>query len=293
MTLLARSGPALGGTRAVVSAILRRTGTSLLAAAVPFMFQVPPEYGEARAWLERHAPVEVDRLSSLLGMAPPVPLVVQVVRNDDRIPGWADGIYSNGILVLRGLSMERFPEVFRHELAHAFLSARLQRGRAPVWFHEGMASLLAGESREFLPGLLTHLKREPRLSTLAETFPEEGMTLHLAYAKAQAVVTFMRREAGWDGLLAVLSDVRGGRGFETALLYRTGKGSRGWEEAFYAADIERLFIAVVTSSSLLWALFAALLVVAYIRQRRAQRKILRAWEAEEEEDIDDPDVPRV
>jgi hypothetical protein len=271
----------------------RRTGLSLLAAVSPFLFQVPPEYSEARTWLERHAPLEADRLSSLLGMATPAPLAVHVVPNDDRIPGWADGIFANGVLILRGLSMERFPEVFRHELAHAFLSARLERGRAPVWFHEGMASLLAGESREFLPGLLAHLRREPRLSTLAETFPEEGMAIHLAYAKSQAVVTFMRREAGWDGLLAVLSDVRAGRGFETALLYRTGRGSRGWEEAFHTADAERLLIAVVTSSSLLWALFAALLVVAYMRQRRARQEVLRAWEAEEEDDTDDPDVPRV
>jgi hypothetical protein len=273
--------------------LLRKASLLLLAAVTPFIFQVPPEFTEARAWLERHATVEAENLSSLLGMAAPAPLAVHVVRDDPRIPGWADGIYSDGVLVLRGLPMDRFPEVFRHELAHAFLSARLERGRAPIWFHEGMASLLAGESREFLPGLLTHLRREPRLSSLAESFPEEGLALHLAYAKSQAVVTFIRREAGWDGLLAVLSETRAGRGFETALLFRTGRGSRGWEEAFYAADLERLLIAVVTSSSLLWALFAALLVVAYIRQRRARREVLRAWEAEEDDDIHDPDVPRL
>ena len=269
---------------------LSRIIRGMMVLLASFVFRVPPEYGDIRHWLEQHAPVEEERLISLMGSAPLGPLSVEVVRSDGRIPPWADGIYSDGQMIIRGLPMERFPEVFRHELAHAFLYARLAGGRAPLWFHEGMACLLSGESREFLPGILAHLKREPRLNTLADEFPSEGIALQLAYAKAQAVVTFIRREAGWETLLGLLGDVRGGRNFETALLYRTGRGSRAWEEAFYAADNERLLIAVVTSSSVLWVLFAVLLVIAYRRQQRARKAVLDAWE---EEDDHDSDVPRV
>jgi hypothetical protein len=263
-------------------------GVMLLLTA--FAFHVPPEYADLRHWLEQHAPVEEQRLTALMGSAPAGTLSVEVVHSDARIPPWADGIYSDGQMIIRGLPMERFPEVFRHELAHAFLFARLGEGRAPLWFHEGMAGLLSGESREFLPGLLAHVKREPRLSDLADEFPPEGLALQLAYAKAQAVVTFIRREGGWETLLGVLNDARGGRSFESALLYRTGRGSRAWEEAFYAADSERFLIALVTSSSLLWALFAVLLVIAYRRQQQARKAVLEAWE---EEDDHDSDVPRV
>lgn len=263
---------------------------AVMALLTSFIFRIPPEYGDIRHWLEQHAPAEEQRMTSLMGSAPPWPLGVEVVRTDGRIPPWADGIYSDGRMIIHGLSMERFPEVFRHELAHAFLYARLGEGRAPLWFHEGMACLLSGESREFLPGILAHLKREPRLAALADEFPSEGIALQLAYAKAQAVVTFIRHEAGWETLLGVVNDVRGGRPFETALLYRTGRGSRGWEDAFYAADSERFLLAVVTSSSLLWVLFAVLLVIAYRRQKQTRKAVLQAWE---EEDDHDPDVPRV
>jgi len=271
---------------------VQRIAFTVFLAATSFVFRVPPEFKDTRVWLERHAPDMYDHYTSTLGWTPPPPLIVEVVRDDPRIPPWATGIYMDGLLLIREDTVERFPEVFRHELAHAFISAGLGRGRAPVWFHEGLAQHLAGENREFLPDLLTHIRREPRLAGLADAFPSEGLGLHLAYAKSQAVVAFILKEAGWEGILGLMADVRAGRSFETALLYRTGRGSLSWEEAFYAADSEKILLTIVTSSSVIWALFAVLLVVAYIRQRKERQAILRAWE-DEEDDTDDPDVPRV
>jgi len=263
-----------------------------LLAAAPFVFQVPPEFADRQAWLERNAPAIYEHYAGMMGIHPAsvypgAPLVVEVVRSDPRIFPWADGIYSNGRLVLKAGRMDEFPELFRHELAHAFVEAA-GGGRVAVWFNEGLAMRLSGGGEDALAAFWTAVRRRPRLSDLAADFPDSGVAVRMAYARSRAALDKIAKEAGWEGVLAVLNGCRRGLPFDQALLYGTGRNTAGWETALGRPE----WVATLFSGfgSVLWFLLAAVVVVAYISLRRRQRAVIAGWD---EEDKHDPDVPRV
>jgi hypothetical protein len=265
---------------------------ALLAAAAPFIFQVPPEFADRRAWLERNAPAIYEHYAGMLGTHPGAaypgaPLVVEVVRSDPRIYPWADGIYSNGLLLLEAGTMEEFPERFRHELAHAFIEAAGAE-RVAVWFNEGLAMHLSGGPEDLPAAFWAALRGRPRLADLADGFPQGGMAVRLAYARSRSAVGHIVREAGWEGVLAVLQGCRRGLPFDRALLYGTGRNTTGWDQA--AGRPDWLPALVAGSGTLLWFLLAAVVMVAYIRLRRRRKAVIASWD---EEDPHDPDVPRV
>lgn len=291
-----RSRTWLGGSlcariTSLTSCALRATSYALFAAA-PFIFQIPPEFADRQAWLERNAPPIYEHYADMLGIHPGsafpgAPLVVEVVRSDPRVFPWADGIYSNGRLVLKAGTMEEFPELFRHELAHAFIEAA-GGGRVAVWFNEGLAMRLSGGEGDALAAFWSSVRKRPRLTDLADGFPEGGTAVRMAYARSKTALDTIAEEAGWEGVLAVLSGCRRGLPFDQALLYGTGRNTAGWEKAIGRPE----WVAYLFSGfgSLLWFLLAAVVVVAYIRLRRRQRAMIAAWD---EEDKHDPDVPRV
>ena len=275
---------------------VRRTLNGLsryaLLAAAPFIFQVPPEFADRQTWLERNAPAIYEHYADMMGIHPAgvfpgAPLVVEVVRADPRIFAWADGIYAHGRLVLKAGRVDEFPELFRHELAHAFIEAA-GGGRVAVWFNEGLAMRLSGGDEDSLTAFWTAVRRRPRLADLADDFPGGGMAVRMAYARSRAAVDGIVEEAGWEGVLAVLDGCRRGLPFDQALLYGTGRNTTGWEKILGRPEwVGYLFTGF---GSLLWFLLAAVVVVAYIRLRRRQRAVIAGWD---EEDKHDPDVPRV
>jgi hypothetical protein len=113
------------------------------------------------------------------------------------------------------------------------------------------------------------------------------MAVRMAYARSRSALDAIAEEAGWEGVLAVLSGCRRGLPFDQALLYGSGRNTAGWEQAIGRPEwVAHLFSGF---GSLLWFLLAAVVVVAYIRLRRRQRAMIAAWD---EEDKHDPDVPR-
>ena len=271
---------------------LRATNYALLLAASPFIFQVPPEFADRQAWLERNAPPIYEHYAGMLGIHPGSAypgafLVVEVVRSDPRIFPWADGIYSNGRLVLKAGRMEEFPELFRHELAHAFIEAA-GGGRVAVWFNEGLAMRLSGGREDWPAAFWAAVRGRPRLGELSDRFPESGMAVRTAYARSISAMGKIVDEAGWEGVLAVLQGCRRGLPFDRALLYGTGRNTAGWDKV--AGRPDWLPTLAAGSGSLLWFLLAAVVVVAYIRLRRRQRAVIAGWDEEEKHD---PDVPRV
>jgi len=257
-----------------------------LLAFSPFIFEVHPEFADRLDWLQRQAPGIYEHYAGKTGIRPPPPLVVEVVRSDPRIYPWADGIYSNGRLLLKAGSMEDFPELFRHELAHAFVEAA-GGGRVAVWFNEGLAMHMSG-GREDLPAALwAAVRGRPRLQDLAARFPEGGMGVRLAYARSRQAVGRIVDQAGWEGVLTVLQGCRRGLPFDLALLYGTGRNTAGWDKA--AGRPDWIPTLVAGSGTLRWFLLAGVVVVAYIRLRRRQKAMIASWD---EEDKHDPDVPR-
>ncbi len=110
-------------------------------------------------------------------------------------------------------------ETVRHELAHVAIHA-LTAGKAslPRWYHEGVATWLAGEDvssrlREGLPELDAH----GTLAQLDKRFSDSHKTVQTAYATAASFVRFaLKRGGGAHALLDLHTRMRAGLDFSPA-----------------------------------------------------------------------------
>lgn len=110
-------------------------------------------------------------------------------------------------------------ETIRHELAHVAIHA-LTSGKAtlPRWYHEGVATWLAGEdvSKRLREGLPTTDSRGT-LAELDARFRDSHQTVQTAYATAASFVRFALARAGDTRALLILHErMRAGLDFNSA-----------------------------------------------------------------------------
>lgn len=110
-------------------------------------------------------------------------------------------------------------ETVRHELAHVAIHALTAgKGSLPRWYHEGVATWLAGEDvssrlREGLPELDAH----GTLAQLDKRFSDSHKTVQTAYATAASFVRFaLKRGGGPHALLDLHTRMRAGLDFSPA-----------------------------------------------------------------------------
>lgn len=180
----------------------------------------------------------------------------------------------------------------RHEMTHLAV-ARLTRGqRIPVWLEEGLAVHLSGLpfhaqmqeggaslSRALVTGGLPSLEELERLHSF------DGMKADLAYQVAESAVRFLLERHGRVALMQTLTQVGRGREFSAAFDGATGGGYYRFETEWRAwlKDQGGLYFLMDFSSWVWGGIVALVVVVWWIRHRRAQR-ILKRWAQEEREE---------
>jgi hypothetical protein len=178
-------------------------------------------------------------------------------------------------------------QVLIHELVHLYLARSLGRAEpeAPRWFHEGLASLLAGEwgLRERFDLALALLAGRPiPLEQLEEGFPGGREAASLAYLESLAAAAYLRDLSGDEGLALLLGNLRRLEDFDAALR-RTygityGEFERRWRESL----LRRYGWATAAASS--WTYWTPLAVaVIFIMFWRRIRYRRRLAELEREE----------
>lgn len=128
-------------------------------------------------------------------------------------------------------------ETVRHELAHVAIHA-LTAGKTtlPRWYHEGVATWLAGEDvshrlREGLPELDAH----GTLAELNKRFSDSHQTVQTAYATAASFIRFaMKRGGGAPALLDLHTRMRAGLDFGPAFTATFGMAPEAMYE-YYGA----------------------------------------------------------
>lgn len=170
----------------------------------------------------------------------------------------------------------------RHELVHVALG---QLGRGwPRWFQEGMAQQLTGE-RRFRVEHFTVLTRAVtqdrvfRFEDLSEGFPRYPDDVAIAYAQSVAFVDFLRERHGGRAFRVLLDRVAAGDAFEKAFGVAFHSPLSVEEQAF-REELPRRYPwwpLLLSGGTLLWVFGAGLLVVGFVRRRRA----FRAWRAEQ------------
>jgi hypothetical protein len=208
-------------------------------------------------------------------------------------PKYASGVaYSELGLVLltldTGQSNQLYDvgEVFRHELAHLALADAIgDAERVPHWFNEGLAVHLSGESSLVRLRTLTTSTLSGRLIPLSKIdhgFPSDALEAEIAYAEAADVVRFLLRQEDRERFPALISRLRDGEPFASAL--RDAYGVDLWTlEHEWREDVAKRysFLPVFFSGSLIWIGVLVLFALAWRKRRRQSKETLERWAREE------------
>ena len=120
-----------------------------------------------------------------------------------------------------------------HELTHLMIHEIARGNDVPVWFDEGVATLVQGD----LPAITTPDVSLRDLTTLAgfhRTYAEVG---DLAYQLSEAAVRDIEARAGWDGVIEILSAVGDGRMFDDVYAAVTDSSLRSLDSSLRAVGI--------------------------------------------------------
>lgn len=195
-----------------------------------------------------------------------------------RPPSWAIALaYPGKNLVLveaHSLVSGDGPLTLRHELVHAALG---QFGTVwPHWFQEGLAQELTGERKWHMQQVatLTRAVTQDRVfffDDLAGHFPSLPDDVEIAYAQSVAFVEFLRDRHGSLAFQRLIERVEGGDSFEKAFGVAFYVPLSMEEEAF-RKELPRRYPwwpLLLSGGTLVWVGTSALVVLAFIRRRKA------------------------
>jgi hypothetical protein len=155
-------------------------------------------------------------------------------------PHWAAARYDGKIRIpveVLDRSSASIAQVLTHEYAHALFHELADR-RLPVWFNEGLASLLAGKRSRL--DVLDRAAAEGNLLgvlDLSRSFARLPVAeAEIAYAQSLAIVSDLVDEVGWLGVRGLLLHLRARRfgGFEPAFATLFGEPPDSYLERWSA-----------------------------------------------------------
>ena len=244
----------------------------------------------------------------LAGLASPQAIEVRLVRDARDLaavapagrgaPEWAVGVaYPDlgviSIAMRRGANYVEPITTLKHELAHLALGAALG-DRAPHWLHEGFAyqhsAEWSRERTETLAGMAWFGSVIP-LEELDGSFPAEELLANRSYAESYDFVGFLSRRGRWDDssddgdrfpFRRFLRDIANGETPDAAAIRSFGRPLRAlfleWREDL---DSRYKLVPIGLLGLALWVACALLLVVAWIRRRRQNRKRVAQWDLDD------------
>ena len=184
------------------------------------------------------------------------------------------------------------PQVLLHELVHIYFGIISPQRRIPSWLHEGIAQYLSHESltmdeQVFIANALFSEKIIP-LMELDSLFSFQRNQARLGYALARSAVDFFVQQYGVDKLYDLVSQFTGSRSVNKNFLSVTGRDFIDFEIRWYNyIDKEYSWVLILNSENIIWSALILLFIIAFLRIKLKNRKILSSWK----EDIDeDPDV---
>lgn len=174
---------------------------------------------------------------------------------------------------LVGSDVQDPAQVLAHELVHVYLGLYLgpREPAAPRWFHEGLASLLAGEwgwTERFDLALALAARRPIPLERLEDGFPAGREAAGLAYLESLTAVASLRALSGEEGLTVLLANLRRSGDFDAAMRRTYGLTYGEFTERWATTVASRYGWAAAAASSWTWWTPAAVLLVLLVIWRR-------------------------
>ncbi|MCL2777172.1 MAG: peptidase MA family metallohydrolase [Polyangiaceae bacterium] len=265
-------------------------------------FSFPPRAAERVAPLFRDANAVRAELAEVLGQPPLDHVEIRLAETASDMarlapqeaspPDYADGVaYPRARLIVLSMLAPRGGEavdldrVFRHELAHLALEDAVAGQHVPLWFNEGLAMALSGESRFDRLKVLWNATVSGTLLPLSEldrSFPSDHFEVNIAYAESADFVGFLMRKSDKLRFAAMVRRVREGTAFDRALADAYGDDLRKLEFQ-WRSDLERRYTLLPTlaGGGIVWVAAIGGLSLAYAKKRRREKAILARWEREE------------
>lgn len=170
-------------------------------------------------------------------------------------------------------SRSNLDTLLRHELVHVALFRASAGAKLPRWFHEGVAESIANEidllRAETLAGAVFGVGVPP-VGELDAAFRGDARQAALAYAAARDFATWLRyHDAGGVQFRQLFSQLRMGRGFETAVADAYGESLGTLDEQWHAGLLGRfVWFPLLGTGELPFLLLAPMIGYAWFRRRR-------------------------
>ena len=259
--------------------------------------------------LANGAEATLTRISAdLIDLPKPMAIEVRLVRRAEDIaavapPGRGAPAYAIGVAypdlgiitvaLTRGGQTLDAGSTLEHELGHIALGKALG-DKAPHWLHEGFAYQHAGEwswdRTETLAGM-AWFGGIIELNELDRTFPAQEMPANRAYAQSYDFVGYLSRRGRWedtsdDGdrwpFRRFLTIVGQSGDLDRAARLAFGRSLHDLFEEWKTDLTHRYMLAPVGLLGLaLWVFCALLVVVAWWRKKRINRKRIAEWDEED------------
>ncbi len=188
-----------------------------------------------------------------------------------RLPGWGAGAaFPGGRTIVLRADAGDVMGTLRHELAHLALHQAV-RGRVPLWFDEGYATMASGQWDLFdRVGLNLAVARGtvPELRALDGELRASAQAADEAYALAATAVMELARRNPTGTLEPLFGQLAGGVRFEDAVIATTGLTLDRFDEAWRKSVRTRFGLATWMIGTGIWLGMALLVVLGYDLRRR-------------------------
>lgn len=188
-----------------------------------------------------------------------------------RLPGWGAGAaFPGGRTIVLRADAGDVMGTLRHELAHLALHQAV-RGRVPLWFDEGYATVASGQWDLFdRLGVNLAVARgaTPGLRELDGALRASQMSADAAYALAATAVLELARRNPTGTLEPLFARLEAGTGFDDAVLATTGLTLDRFDELWRRSVRLRFGLVTWMLGTGLWIVMAALLALGYEARRR-------------------------
>ncbi len=188
-----------------------------------------------------------------------------------RLPGWGAGAaFPGGRTIVLRADAGDVAGTLRHELAHLALHQAV-RGRVPLWFDEGYATMASGQWDLFdrlAINLAVARGATPELRALDAELRASQVSADAAYALAATAVMELARRNPTGTLEPLFRRLEAGERFDDAVVATTGLTLDRFDEAWRKSVRTRFGLVTWAVGSGLWVALAILVAVAYEARRR-------------------------
>ena len=216
-----------------------------------------------------------------------------------RLPGWSQAStdYERSLIVLKSPTFSRVTEnelrkTVIHELTHFIIGATTLPYEIPRWFNEGLAVQMSGEEKfrsKIAISRALFTKSLIRLNEVEKILTFESQRANLAYAESRAALMFLFETAGTGAVRSIIEKINSNQTFDRAFTEVTGMDLLEFEVEFRKHMKEQYrFYFLAAADDYIWFLIPGLFILAYLAVKLKNRRIIRRWKVEENEEEDEP-----